>query len=269
MALDFPSIDPVAFSLGPLVERWYALAYLAGFLLGWKYIVYLISKHPEHPKPDKLAIEDFVPWAVLGVILGGRIGYTLFYKPAYYFANPGEIFHIWQGGMAFHGGALGVILAMILFARFKNISFLRLADLVCCAVPIGLFFGRLANFINGELYGRVSDVAWAVKFPTGGFVPRHPSQLYEAMTEGLVLFLILLILQSRSEIRARCGFLSAVFLMGYAVARIGVEFFREPDAHLGFVFAFISMGQLLSIPMIVFALGLMIYVFKNSAQAKN
>ena len=269
MALDFPAIDPVVFAVGPLVVRWYALAYLAGFLLGWKYISYLISKHTEHPKPDKLAIEDFVPWAVLGVILGGRVGYTLFYKSAYYLANPAEIFYVWQGGMSFHGGALGVILAMILFARFKKVPFLRLADLVCCAVPIGLFFGRLANFINGELYGRASDVPWAVKFPMGDFVARHPSQIYEALSEGLVLFLVLFLLQKREAVRSRCGLLSAVFLIGYGLARIGVEFFREPDAHLGFIFGGVSMGQVLSLPMIVFALGLIVYVVRANSTAKN
>jgi len=269
MALDFPSIDPIALSIGPLVIRWYALAYLAGFLLGWKYINHLITKHPEHPKPDKLNIEDFVPWAVLGVILGGRIGYTLFYKFDYYAANPSEIFHIWQGGMSFHGGALGVIFAMIAFAKLKKVPFLRLTDLICCAVPIGLFFGRIANFINGELYGRATDVPWAVKFPTGDFIPRHPSQIYEAITEGLALFLILFALQKRETIRNRPGLLSALFLIGYATSRIAVEFVREPDAHLGFIIPHISMGQILSLPMIIFAIGLIIYVSRKNSHPEN
>lgn len=269
MALEFPSIDPIVFSIGPLVVRWYALAYLAGFLIGWKYISHLIKSSEKKDRPNTDDIEDFVPWAILGVILGGRFGYTLFYKPAYYLNNPTEIFYIWQGGMSFHGGALGVILAMLLFSRYKKVPFLRLSDLVCCAVPIGLFFGRIANFINGELYGRATDLAWAVKFPSGNFIPRHPSQLYEAITEGLILFFILFLLHKKKNIQERSGLLSAFFLVGYGLARIGVEFFREPDAHIGFILPYISMGQILSLPMILLASGLIIYVLRKNPPRKN
>lgn len=263
MALDFPAIDPVAISLGPLVVRWYALAYLAGILGAWKYINYLIDRHKEFARPNKPDIENFLAWAILGIILGGRLGYVLFYKLAYYVQNLNEVFYVWQGGMAFHGGVLGVILVMILFSYKHKIDQFRLADLVCCAVPIGLFFGRIANFINGELYGRPSDVPWAVRFPSDSLVPRHPSQLYEAFLEGLVLFTVLFIAQKQDNIRAKTGLLSAIFLIGYAASRILIELVREPDDHLGFIFGGISMGQILSVPMVLFALWLIYRVSRN------
>lgn len=241
-------IDPVAFSLGPLVVRWYALAYLAGFLLGWKYCLILVNRD-ENTRPNATDIDDFLTWAVVGVILGGRLGSVLFYNFDYYVSNPGEIYKIWHGGMSFHGGMLGVLVAMFLFSKRREISIFRLSDVVCAAAPIGLFFGRIANFINAELYGRATDAPWGIIFPGGGDIPRHPSQLYEAFLEGLVLFIILYLLSKSSKVKP--GMISGVFLMLYGLFRALVEFVREPDAHIGLIGDFISMGQILCLPMIV------------------
>jgi phosphatidylglycerol:prolipoprotein diacylglycerol transferase len=262
MAIPFPDIDPVAVSIGPIAIRWYALAYLSAFLLGWKYVTYLAGKNPEQ-RPNRLDLDDFLPWGILGVILGGRVGYVLFYQTAMYLHNPLEIFMLWHGGMSFHGGALGMILAMIVYAWRKKIYVLRLTDWVCCAVPIGLFLGRIANFINGELFGRVTDAPWGMVFPHGGELPRHPSQLYEAALEGLVLFLILFALAHNKKVRERPGIISGVFLIGYALSRITVEFFREPDAQIGFLFDYFTMGQLLCIPMIIGGLVAIGYALKH------
>ena len=256
MALSFPHIDPVALSLGPLEIRWYALAYFAGFLFGWWYGVYLTKLSPGN-RPHKDDIDDFIPWAVLGVILGGRIGYTCFYNFSYYSQNPLEIFQVWQGGMSFHGGVIGIILAIIGFSLFKKISMLRLSDIFCTAAPFGIFFGRVSNFVNGELYGRVTEVPWGVVFPYAGDLPRHPSQLYEALFEGLILGVILFVLAKRETIRNMPGFLTGVFLVFYGASRIAIEFVREPDAHIGFVFASFSMGQILSVPLVILGCALL------------
>ena len=269
MALTFPDIDPVAVSIGPVAIRWYSLAYIAGIMLGWLYTIYLIGKDKgRHFVSGKYRVglhrddmDEFLTWAVIGVILGGRLGYVLFYQPMLYLENPVAIFEVWEGGMSFHGGAIGTIIAMIAFALVKKVYVLRLTDVVCAAVPIGLFFGRIANFINAELYGRVTDHPWGMVFPGGGAEPRHPSQLYEAFGEGLVLFVILFGLAHIKAVRDRPGIISGVFLAGYAVARMSVEQFREPDAHLGFVFSHITMGQILSLPMIVGALILFIWAY--------
>lgn len=252
MALPFPEIDPVALSLGPLQIRWYALAYLAGFILGWRYAVFLIQKAGAKFRPNVQDLEDFLPWAVIGVILGGRLGYVFFYQFDFYMQEPFEILKIWQGGMAFHGGVLGVMAAILLFGWKNKISPFSLADIFCVAAPIGLFFGRIANFINGELYGRVSDVPWAFVFPGGGDQPRHPSQLYEAFFEGLVLLIILTVLALRYRGLEKPGLISGVFLIGYGIFRAGIEFFREPDIQIGYLFGFLTMGQILCVPMILF-----------------
>jgi phosphatidylglycerol---prolipoprotein diacylglyceryl transferase len=252
LAIPFPAIDPIAVAIGPFAIRWYALAYIVGLLLGWRYCLWLAKRPPAVASP--MVIDDFLVWATLGVVLGGRAGYVLFYKPSFYFQNPGEILQLWHGGMSFHGGALGVIVALLLFCRQRSLSFFAFADIIAAAIPIGLFFGRVANFINAELWGRPTDVPWGVIFPNAGFEPRHPSQLYEAGLEGIVLFLILFALIRWTAIRDRPGALSGVFLMGYAVARIFVEFFREPDSFMGFLWFGATMGQLLSVP--VFLLGL-------------
>ena len=254
-AIPFPAIDPVLVEVGPLVIRWYALAYIAGIVLGWRLARRLVQLRPVAATPEQ--IDDFVTWVTLGIILGGRLGYVLFYKPGYYIFHPLEVFAVWQGGMSFHGGAVGVILAIILFARQQKLDMLTLADRTTAVVPIGLFFGRVANFINGELWGRVSDVPWAMVFPTGGPEPRHPSQLYQAGMEGLALFALLMVLVWNPAIRARRGFVSGAFLAGYGVARMVGELFRQPDAHLGFLFAGATMGQLLSVPMVLVGAWLM------------
>lgn len=262
MAIPFPEIDPIAFSIGPVVVRWYALAYLAGFLGGWKYALYLCGLNPQN-RPTRDDIDNFLPYAVLGVILGGRLGYVLFYQPSLYAANPLDAFKVWEGGMAFHGGALGVIVALIIFSWVNKIQLLRLSDIVCACVPIGVFFGRIANFINGELYGRPTDASWGVIFPWAGEEPRHPSQLYEAFLEGAVLFVILLFLYKKMNMRHHPGVVTGSFLAGYAGFRMIVEFFREPDAHLGFIIAEISMGQILSLPMMLLGFGVMVYALRQ------
>lgn len=250
-ALPFPTIDPILIEIGPFAIRWYALAYIAGLFGGVWYVRRLVTRPPALMTPQQ--VDDFLIWALLGIVLGGRLGYVLFYKPGYYLSNPAEILMTWEGGMAFHGGLLGVIAAIILFARKYKIDKWYLADNVGCAVPIGLGLGRVANFINGELFGRPApDVPWAFVFPNGGPVARHPSQLYEAALEGLVLFVILHLLWRRDWIRRHPGILTGVFCAGYAAARIIVEFFREPDRHLGFIAANITMGQALSVPLLVF-----------------
>lgn len=262
MALPFPNIDPVAVAIGPVVIRWYALAYMAGFLGGW-YAAKAFLKKYASPYLKADYFDDLLTWVVLGVILGGRFGYIAFYNAGYYLENPVDILKIWHGGMSFHGGLIGVITAMILFAWKNNIPFFALSDRVAVVTPIGLFFGRIANFINGELYGRVTDMPWAVDFPHAA-LPRHPSQIYEALTEGLVLFVILVTLQNRQYIRDRIGILSGVFLSGYAFFRFMAEFTREPDAQLGFVgFNVLSMGQLLCLPMFAAGVIIIFYSFKR------
>jgi phosphatidylglycerol:prolipoprotein diacylglycerol transferase len=248
--LTFPAFNPIALSIGPLTIRWYALAYLAGFVLGWRLCLSLAKRRADGPTPKMY--DDFLSWAVIGTILGGRIGYVLFYQAGFYAENPMEIFQVWHGGMSFHGGALGVISAAWLFARMHKVSFLAFTDLLAVVTPIGLGLGRLANFINGELFGRVTDVPWGMVFPRGGPLPRHPSQLYEAGLEGAVLFSIMLLLAYQPKCLARPGFLSGVFLFGYGLFRFMVEFFRQPDAQLGFLYAGATMGQLLCIPMMMF-----------------
>lgn len=261
LAIAYPHIDPIAIELGPFAIRWYAIAYIAGLMLGWRYVKWLISKPPHAMR--EADVDDFLVWATLGVVLGGRLGYVMFYKPAYYLSHPGEIFMLWHGGMAFHGGALGVILAIILFARRRGLNLFAIGDVVCCAVPIGLFFGRIANFINGELFGRVApDVPWAMIFPGGGPDPRHPSQLYQAGLEGLVLFTVLYLLWRQRDVRDHRGTLAGVFLMGYGIARIIGEFFRQPDAHLGFLIGGATMGQLLSVPLIAAGAGVIWWAHK-------
>ena len=248
-AIAYPAIDPIAVSIGPIAIRWYSLAYVVGILLGWRYMIRLIRRSPA--KIESSDIDDLIVWVTLGVILGGRLGYTMFYKPGYFLHNPLEIFAMWQGGMSFHGGLLGVLIAVFVFARRRKIGFVELGDIVVCSVPIGLCLGRIANFINGELFGRTTDVPWAMIFPHGGPLPRHPSQLYEAGLEGVVLFAVLAWLAFGTRAMQRPGLLGGVFFAGYGIARIISELFREPDAHLGFLAAGTTMGQLLSLPLVL------------------
>ena len=249
--LTFPDISPVALAVGPLVIRWYALAYVVGILLGQYYVMGLNKRLPKPILTDK-ARDDLVLYAVLGIILGGRIGYVLFYNLAFYLEHPADIAQIWHGGMSFHGGLCGVLIAFYFFARRFKIRWLQLMDLLAAATPIGLFFGRLGNFVNGELDGRVTDMPWGMVFPHGGDLPRHPSQLYEAGLEGLTLFIVLRILATRTNALNYRGVLGGVFIGGYGLSRFIVEFFREPDVQVGYLIGGLSMGQLLCLPMIAF-----------------
>jgi len=250
--------------------RWYALSYIAGILLGWLYARALIrnTRYWGGNSSKNLAaltvveFDDFVLWVTLGIILGGRAGYVLFYNLPYFAAHPLEIFELWHGGMSFHGGFAGCVLAVVLFARWRGLSILSLGDVTCAVGPIGLLLGRAANFINGELWGRPSDVLWAMVFPSGGLVPRHPSQLYEASLEGLAL-LILLWLMIRAGALRRPGLIVGAFACGYAVARVTCEFFREPDAQLGFLWGGATMGQILSIPLFLAGLCFIVYALRH------
>ena len=249
--LVFPAIDPVIIEIGPFALRWYALAYIAGLLAGWRYVLRLADRGIGGM--TRKDVDDFLVWATVGIIIGGRLGYALFYNPAYFAAHPQEILAIWRGGMSFHGGLAGVIVAVILFSYRRGLGLMAVGDAIACAGPIGLFFGRLANFVNGELYGRPSDLPWAMAFPAGGPLPRHPSQIYEALLEGLLLFVLLWAL-SRTSLARRPGFLTGVFLTGYAGARAFAELFRQPDAHIGFLVSGATMGQLLSLPVLLLGL---------------
>ena len=246
-----PDIDPVAFSIGPLAVRWYGLMYLTGFAAGWWLGRRRISQGLSPINREQF--DSLIFAAVLGVIIGGRLGYVLFYKPAYYASHPLEIFAVWQGGMSFHGGLLGVILAMAFVARRQGIDYLRLMDFLAPLTPLGLAAGRVANFINGELWGRVTDLPWGMVFRGAGDAPRHPSQLYQAALEGLALFVILWWFSSTPRAR---GQVSGLFLLGYGVFRFIAEFAREPDAYLGLLALGLSMGQWLSLPMIAAGLAL-------------
>ncbi|HEU0070050.1 MAG TPA: prolipoprotein diacylglyceryl transferase [Alphaproteobacteria bacterium] len=253
-AIPFPVMDPVLVEIGPLAIRWYALAYVAGLILGWRYMLHLSRRLPGILSGKD--VDDFLFWATLGVILGGRIGYVLFYMPGGLSNDPLTLIAVWRGGMSFHGGLTGVIVALIGFCMARKLNIKRVGDVLCCAVPIGLLLGRIANFINAELYGRVTDVPWAMIFPHSDGQPRHPSQLYEAFFEGLLLFLVLAWLAHRTRAPERPGLLAGLFLAGYGIARFGVEFVRQPDPQLGFLYAGATMGQMLSIPLILAGLWL-------------
>ncbi|WP_425089879.1 prolipoprotein diacylglyceryl transferase [Stappia sp.] len=253
LVLPFPTIDPVLIEFGPFAIRWYALAYIAGLLIGWWSMRALVTSDKlwgAQIRPSLVDVDDFVVYATLGTILGGRLGYVLFYAPAYYLQNPLEALAVWSGGMSFHGGFLGVVAAMALFAWRRGIPLWTLFDLAGAVAPIGLFFGRIANFINAELWGRTTDVPWAFVFPGAGPEPRHPSQLYEAALEGLLLLVIVRIAVARGGLR-RPGLVAGLFALGYGLSRIFVEFFRVPDAHIGYLGPGLTMGILLSLPMAI------------------
>jgi phosphatidylglycerol:prolipoprotein diacylglycerol transferase len=259
--IPFPSIDPVIIAIGPFAIRWYALAYIAGLIFGWRLMRRMAARPPQAGTAED--VDDFLVWATIGVVLGGRLGYVLFYNPAYYFDNPLSAFAVWRGGMSFHGGFLGVIVATVLFCRKRGIDLLLFSDRMACVAPIGLFFGRIANFVNGELFGRAADVPWAVVFPRGGPEPRHPSQLYEALGEGALLFLVLMWL-ARSELnRRRPGLLTGVFMLGYSLVRVLGELFRQPDQQIGFLSFGTTMGQWLSLPLLFAGL----YLIRRAVRA--
>ena len=253
LTLIFPSIDPNIVQLGPISIRWYGLAYIAGLLLGWQYIKTIIKNKNIFIEKQNLniqTIKDFLSWAIMGIIVGGRLGYVIFYGFSYYSKNILEILFIWKGGMSFHGGLLGIIFVTYLYIRKKQINFFSFTDLLACAVPIGIFFGRIANFINAELIGRVSNLPWAVIFPNEN-QPRHPSQIYESLLEGLLLFLIIRYFSHYKKKLNSTGLITGIFLTLYGFLRIIGEFFREPDSHLGYIFENLTLGMILSIPMII------------------
>ena len=255
LTIAFPVFDPVAISIGPIAIRWYALAYIGGIVLGWIYARSLVKKERLWGGPAPITpvqLDDFILWVTIGIILGGRTGYVLFYNPAYFAQHPAEILQLWNGGMSFHGGFLGCVGAVMLFALRNNISILSLGDITTAVAPIGILLGRIANFINSELWGRPADssVPWAMVFPNGGPMPRHPSQLYEAGLEGILLFVILAVMIRMGALK-RPGLILGSFIAIYALARITGEFFREPDPQLGFLWGGLTMGMLLSVPMII------------------
>ncbi len=268
LALPFPAIDPVIIELGPFALRWYALAYIVGIVLAWRYMRALVVNDClwgglKRPTPEDL--DDFVLWGTFGIIIGGRLGYVLFYNPQYFAANPMEAFAVWTGGMSFHGGFAGTVIAMILFAWKRGLSVWTLFDLAGCAAPIGLFFGRIANFINAELWGRTSDVPWAFVFPGAGPEPRHPSQLYEAALEGVILFLVLRVVSHRFDLLKKPGFLAGAFAFGYGIGRSIAELYRVPDAHIGYLSGFLTMGILLSLPMILAGAAVMVWSARRAS----
>ena len=266
LLIPYPDIDPVLVHIGPLAIRWYALAYIFGILFGWAYARAIIRSPALWGGKPPMTVEDFddfILWVTLGIILGGRLGYVLFYNFPIYAANPLQIFELWTGGMSFHGGFVGCVLAVVLFARHRKIPFLSLGDVTCAVGPIGLFLGRLANFVNGELWGRPTDVSWAMIFPNGGPLPRHPSQLYEATLEGVVLFIVLAIAMRMGALK-RPGLVIGIFAVGYAIARTTCEFFREPDVQLGFLWQGTTMGMLLSIPLFLAGVAFIVYAMKQS-----
>jgi phosphatidylglycerol:prolipoprotein diacylglycerol transferase len=256
LTIAFPNIDPVAIAIGPLAIRWYALAYIVGIVLGWLYARALVRSEKPWGGPAPITtpqLDDFILWVTLGIIIGGRTGYVLFYNPAVFIQHPAAIFKLWEGGMSFHGGFLGCVAAVMLFAVRNNISILSLGDLTTAVAPIGIFLGRIANFIKGELWGREADasVPWRMIFPDDPLhLYRHPSQLYEAALEGLLLFGILAVMVRMGALK-RPGLILGSFIAIYALARIACEFFREPDPQLGFLWGGLTMGMLLSVPMII------------------
>ncbi|GJE15885.1 prolipoprotein diacylglyceryl transferase [Methylobacterium marchantiae] len=279
LALPFPAIDPVAVSIGPISIKWYALSYIAGLIGGWFYARRLVAADRYWGvvrRPSLNDIDDLIVWVALGVVLGGRIGYVLFYNLPLYLDDPLEILAIRNGGMSFHGGFLGAVLAMVLFARSRKLSPYTLLDLAAVVVPIGLFFGRIANFVNGELWGRIApDFAYAIVFPTGGPLPRHPSQLYEAATEGALLFVVMAIAVRRFGFR-KPGLLGGIFVLGYALARTFCEFFREPDRQLGYLFGTedwryggITMGMVLCVPMALIGITYIVLAARGATRPRH
>ncbi len=267
--IPYPQIDPVLIDFGFIAIRWYSMAYLGGILFAWWYIRRLSAR--PGAAMSALHIDDFITWAVFGIILGGRLGYVFFYDFAKYMADPVGIIRFWDGGltgMSFHGGFAGVVIAVILYVRKHKLDLMRVADTVAIVSPIGLLVGRIANFVNGELWGRPTDVPWAMIFPSDpSGLARHPSQLYEAALEGVVLFLILRVLSNRFKLLQKPGFLAGAFACGYGICRSFVEFFRVPDAHIGYLGGFLTMGILLSIPMILAGIAAMFWATRRAQQA--
>ena len=267
LLIKFPVFDPIAIAIGPFAIRWYALAYIGGIVIGWLYARSLLKNEKlwGGPAPISLVqLDDFILWVTLGIILGGRTGYVLFYNLPFFAEHPSEIFELWKGGMSFHGGFMGCVVAVMWFARKNGIPILSLGDITTAVGPIGLFLGRIANFINGELWGRAADpdLPWAMIFPTGGPLPRHPSQLYEAGMEGILLFTVLAVMIRFGALK-RPGLILGSFITLYAFARIAGEHFREPDPQLGFLWGGLTMGMLLSLPMVIAGIILIVKAWRH------
>ncbi len=264
------NFDPVLIDLGFFQLRWYSIAYILGIILGWIYankiIKKTINKNDSYSVKQK-DLDDLIVYIILGIIIGGRLGYIIFYNYNYYIQNPYEILQVWKGGMSFHGGLLGVVASILFFSRIKNINFFSLADVISCVAPIGLFLGRIANFINGELYGKISELPWSVVFPNVDNMARHPSQIYEAILEGILLFILLNYLVLKKNMLLKTGYISSIFLIFYSIFRILSESFREPDSHLGYFFNYLSMGTILSL--ITFISGCIIIIFIKKNEQNN
>jgi phosphatidylglycerol---prolipoprotein diacylglyceryl transferase len=262
LTIAFPNIDPVAISIGPIDIRWYGISYVVGIVLAWLYSRYLVTRYSDRITVKHL--DDFVVWATIGVVVGGRLGEVLFYMPTEFISRPWEILYLWRPGMSFHGGLIGVFLVTVWFTRSRSLPFLAFADILGSAAPIGLFFGRIANFINAELYGRVTDVSWGMVFPNGGPQPRHPSQLYEAALEGFAIFFGLLILEHTTQLRRnKPGFTFGLFLIGYALARSFVELYRQPEESSGLLIFGTTIGQWLSAPVLLAGLFFIVYSIRQ------
>ena len=261
------NFDPVLIDLGLIQVRWYSLAYILGIFIGWIYSVTIIKiknkNKPNLTQAEKLHFDDLLFYFVIGIIIGGRLGYVIFYNFEYYINNFFEIFKIWKGGMSFHGGLLGIIISTFIYSRKEKTSFFKFTDIVSCAAPIGIFLGRIANFINGELYGKVSNVSWAVIFPDGGNLARHPSQLYEALLEGILLFLLINYFALKKKLIFKTGYISCLFLILYSLFRIISEIFREPDVHIGYMFNYFSLGTLLSFLTLIIGLLTLLLIKKK------
>ncbi len=261
------NFDPVLIDLGLFQIRWYSLAYIFGIVIGWIYALKIIRISSNNSQNfNTIKKDDFdnlIVYLVLGIIFGGRLGYVIFYDFEYYSQNFLEIFKLWKGGMSFHGGLLGVVVVIFIFSKDKKINFFKCSDIVACVAPIGLFLGRIANFINGELYGKISNLPWAVIFPNAGNIARHPSQIYEAIFEGVLLFILINFLALKKKLLNKTGYISSLFLILYSVLRIFSENFREPDKHLGYFLNYFSMGALLSILTLIFGLLILFFIKKN------
>ena len=261
------NFDPVLIDLGLFQIRWYSVAYILGIIIGWMYATKIIklttTNQYNFEQIKKSDFDDLIIYLIIGIVFGGRLGYVLFYNLEYYSQNFFEIFKLWQGGMSFHGGLLGVIISIIFFSKKTKINFFKFADIVSCVAPIGIFLGRIANFINGELYGKISTLPWAVIFSNGGSVARHPSQIYEAILEGIILFILINYLALKKQLLFKTGYISGLFLVSYSILRIFSEIFREPDLHLGLFFNYFSLGTVLSIATLVAGLIIIMSAKKN------
>jgi len=262
------NFNPIFIDLVFFQIKWYSIAYILGIMLGWLYALRIIKKDENIKKTVKASdFEDLIIYLIIGIIIGGRLGYVFFYNFGYYSENFYEIFKVWHGGMSFHGGLIGVIIGTYIFSITKKINFLKFTDIIACVAPIGLFLGRVANFINGELFGKISSLPWAVVFPEGGNFPRHPSQIYESILEGAVLFFLINFFAIKKGLLEKTGYTSALFLIFYSILRVFSELFREPDKHIGYVYNYFSMGTLLSI--ITFFTGCIIFYFLKKNEQNN